>query len=44
MTKSIIAPVASDFANEVGRRLERLATLAADGGLDEGDRSDDSGH
>ena len=36
MTKSIIAPVASDFANEVGRRLERLATLAADGGLDEG--------
>ena len=36
MTKSIIAPVASDFANEVGRRLERLATLAADGALDEG--------
>jgi uncharacterized phosphosugar-binding protein len=36
VTKSIIAPVASDFANEVSRRLERLASLAADGGLDAG--------
>ena len=36
MTKSIIAPVASDFANEVSRRLERLATLAAEGGLNAG--------
>jgi uncharacterized phosphosugar-binding protein len=36
VTKSIIAPVASDFANEVGRRVERLAVLAADGGLDDG--------
>ena len=35
MTKSVIAPVASDFASEVGTRLERLASLAADGGLDE---------
>ncbi len=34
MTKSAVAPVASDFANEVSRRLERLVTLAADGGLD----------
>jgi uncharacterized phosphosugar-binding protein len=36
VTKSIIAPVASDFANGVSRRLERLATLAAEGGLDAG--------
>jgi uncharacterized phosphosugar-binding protein len=35
VTKSAIAPVASDFASEVGRRLERLASLAVDGGLDE---------
>ena len=35
MTESIIAPVVSDFANEVSSRLERLAALAADGGLDE---------
>jgi uncharacterized phosphosugar-binding protein len=35
MTKSVIAPVASDFANEVGTRLDRLASLAVDGGLDE---------
>jgi uncharacterized phosphosugar-binding protein len=34
VTKSVIAPVVSDFANEVSGRLERLATLAADGGLD----------
>ncbi len=34
MTKSVIAPVASNFASEVGTRLERLASLAADGGLD----------
>ena len=35
MTKSVIAPIASDFASEVGTRLERLANLAVDGGLDE---------
>jgi uncharacterized phosphosugar-binding protein len=35
MTKSVIAPVVSDFANQVSRRLDQLATLAADGGLDE---------
>jgi uncharacterized phosphosugar-binding protein len=35
VTKSAIAPVASDFAGEVGTRLERLASLAVDGGLDE---------
>jgi uncharacterized phosphosugar-binding protein len=35
VTKSVIAPVASDFASEVGTRLERLASLAVDGGLDE---------
>jgi uncharacterized phosphosugar-binding protein len=35
VTKSAIAPVASDFASEVGTRLERLASLAVDGGLDE---------
>ena len=35
MTRSVIAPVVSDFANEVSGRLERLATLAADGGLDD---------
>ena len=34
MTKSAVAPVVSDFANEVSQRLERLASLAADGGLD----------
>jgi uncharacterized phosphosugar-binding protein len=34
VTKSAVAPVMSDFANEVSRRLERLASLAADGGLD----------
>lgn len=34
MTDSTVAPVASDFANEVSRRLESLASLAADGGLD----------
>jgi uncharacterized phosphosugar-binding protein len=34
VTKSVMAPVVSDFATEVSRRLERLATLAADGGLD----------
>jgi uncharacterized phosphosugar-binding protein len=33
VTKSAVAPVVSDFANEVSRRLERLVTLAADGGL-----------
>ena len=35
MTKSVIAPVVSDFADEVRQRLDHLATLAADGGLDE---------
>jgi uncharacterized phosphosugar-binding protein len=35
VTESVIAPVVSDFANEVSSRLERLAALAADGGLDE---------
>jgi uncharacterized phosphosugar-binding protein len=34
VTKSAVAPVMSDFAQEVSRRLERLASLAADGGLD----------
>ena len=34
MTKSAVAPVVSDFANEVSQRLERLSALAADGGLD----------
>jgi uncharacterized phosphosugar-binding protein len=34
VTNSAVAPVASDFANEVSRRLERLVSLAADGGLD----------
>ena len=34
VTESAVAPVVSDFANEVSRRLERLASLAADGGLD----------
>jgi uncharacterized phosphosugar-binding protein len=32
--KSAVAPIMTDFANEVSRRLERLATVAADGGLD----------
>ena len=31
---STVAPVVSDFANEVNHRLERLVALAADGGLD----------
>jgi uncharacterized phosphosugar-binding protein len=34
VTKSAVAPVVSDFANEVSQRLERLSALAADGGLD----------
>jgi uncharacterized phosphosugar-binding protein len=34
VTKSAIAPVVSDFVSEVSQRLERLATLAASGGLD----------
>jgi uncharacterized phosphosugar-binding protein len=34
VTKSAVAPVVTDFANEVSLRLERLATVAADGGLD----------
>jgi uncharacterized phosphosugar-binding protein len=34
VTKSAIAPVVSDFASEVSQRLERLETLASDGGLD----------
>jgi uncharacterized phosphosugar-binding protein len=34
LTESVIAPVVSDFENEVSSRLERLAALAADGGLD----------
>jgi uncharacterized phosphosugar-binding protein len=35
MTNSAVALVASDFANEVSSRLERLIALAADGRLDE---------
>lgn len=34
MTQSAVAPGVTNFAHEVSRRLERLATLAADGGLD----------
>jgi uncharacterized phosphosugar-binding protein len=34
VTNSTVAPVASDFANEVSRRLESLVSLATDGGLD----------
>jgi uncharacterized phosphosugar-binding protein len=34
VTESAVAFVMSDFTNEVSRRLERLASLAADGGLD----------
>ena len=34
MTESAVAPVVSDFANEVSQRLERLVGLATDGGLD----------
>jgi uncharacterized phosphosugar-binding protein len=34
VTKSAVAPVVTDFASEVSQRLERLAILAADGGLD----------
>jgi uncharacterized phosphosugar-binding protein len=36
VTKSAVAPVVSDFTNEVSQRLERLAALAAGGGLDAG--------
>jgi uncharacterized phosphosugar-binding protein len=34
VTESAVAHVASDFANEVNRRLEALVSSAADGGLD----------
>jgi uncharacterized phosphosugar-binding protein len=34
VTKSAVAPVVSDFASAVSQRLERLVTLASDGGLD----------
>jgi uncharacterized phosphosugar-binding protein len=34
VTKSAVTPVATDFANEVSQRLERLVALATDGGLD----------
>jgi len=34
VTQSAVAPVVSDFAKEVSQRLERLVTLAADGGLE----------
>jgi uncharacterized phosphosugar-binding protein len=34
VTKSAVAPVATDFANEVSQRLERLVAMATDGGLD----------
>ena len=34
MTQSAVAPVVSDFAKEVSQRLERLVTVAADGGLE----------
>jgi uncharacterized phosphosugar-binding protein len=34
VTNSAVAPVATDFANEVSQRLERLVALATDGGLD----------
>ena len=34
MTESAVASVMSDFANEVSRRVERLTSLAVDGGLD----------
>ena len=34
MTQSAVAHAVSDFANEVNQRLDSLATLAADGGLD----------
>jgi uncharacterized phosphosugar-binding protein len=34
VTESAVALGATNFAHEVSRRLERLATLAADGGLD----------
>jgi uncharacterized phosphosugar-binding protein len=33
VTERAVAPVVSDFAHEVNQRLERLVTLAADGGL-----------
>ncbi len=36
MTRSAVAPAATDFGNEVSRRLDHLVTLAADGGLDAG--------
>jgi uncharacterized phosphosugar-binding protein len=35
MTQSAVARVATDFAKEVSERLERLATLAVNGGLDD---------
>jgi uncharacterized phosphosugar-binding protein len=35
MTQSAVARVATDFAKEVSERLERLVTLAANGGLDD---------
>ena len=34
MTESAVTLIMSDFTNEVSRRLERLASLAADGGRD----------
>jgi uncharacterized phosphosugar-binding protein len=34
VTQSAVAHAVSDFANEVNQRLDSLATLAADGGLD----------
>jgi uncharacterized phosphosugar-binding protein len=34
VTNSAVAPVATDFANEVSQRLERLVALATEGGLD----------
>jgi uncharacterized phosphosugar-binding protein len=34
VTKSSVAPVVTDFANEVSQRLERLVALAGGGGLD----------
>jgi uncharacterized phosphosugar-binding protein len=34
VTKSSVAPVVTDFANEVSQRLERLVALAGDGGLE----------
>ena len=34
MTRSAVATAATDFGNEVSRRLDQLVALAADGGLD----------